>query len=180
MCVVFFCRCSDSADRSHMEYSFQFLPLQPVDKSVDINNNMRMAAGAGGDASSHADTTEGTSAALHASDLTPLPPLDAPVPADWESAEGTYSLVYACFVSHLGQDMHFSRHASLADDVIYLNVVSGAVGRSQLLKLCLAMAPGRVHDLPFVEVRLEAGLRQLGGVFGFHWSRRECLELRRS
>lgn len=74
---------------------------------------------------------------------TTIPSLDMPVPTDiWHTEEGEYVMVHAAYTTHLSSDCFFAPDSRLNDGIIYLVIIRGGVGRSQLTHLLLGMSSG--------------------------------------
>ncbi|XP_011185060.2 sphingosine kinase 1 [Zeugodacus cucurbitae] len=72
-----------------------------------------------------------------------IPTLDQPLPADtWHTEEGEYVMVHAAYTTHLSSDCFFAPDSRLNDGIIYLVIIRGGVGRSQLAHFLLGMSSG--------------------------------------
>lgn len=67
-----------------------------------------------------------------------LPSLTQPVPGNWETIEGDFVMVHACYQTHMGTDCYMVPDARINDGIIWLMVIRAGATRAQLLQVGLS------------------------------------------
>lgn len=80
-----------------------------------------------------------------------LPEFSETLPHDWETIEDNFTVVYACYQSHISSDATLAPNATPNDGIIWLLLVRGNATKANVLKFLLGL-DGSHLSIPGVEL----------------------------
>ncbi|XP_037804984.1 sphingosine kinase 1-like [Penaeus monodon] len=80
-----------------------------------------------------------------------LPEFSETLPHDWETIEDNFTVVYACYQSHISSDATLAPNATPNDGIIWLLLVRGNATKANVLKFLLGL-DGSHLNIPGVEL----------------------------
>ncbi|EQC31723.1 hypothetical protein SDRG_10515 [Saprolegnia diclina VS20] len=84
--------------------------------------------------------------------LSLLPAIGDPLPSDWTSTEGVFSLFWAMNVTHAGQDAHVAPMADLCDGHMHVVLMEGSASLGDYASVMLNIDNGEHVQKPCVKV----------------------------
>jgi hypothetical protein len=126
------------------------------DRTVTLKRATSVVVEEPNDSVSWAESVSEHSAESQTSGEFQMPPLSAPVPADWVTVEGEFITISAVFMTHLGPDLVFSKDRHLDEGQIDFCIIHSSIPRAKILKSFIDLAEGKVtpdNDIEFFRVK---------------------------